>query len=295
MEITIFTPIYNRIETIDRLYKSLKSQTCYNFEWLIIDDGSTDGTSEYLNKISTQEKRFSIKHIRLSNGGKHRAINRGLDLAKGEYFFIVDSDDYLTGNSIELIGKWISTIKESNKRIIGVSGLKGYSINELVGKTFKGGCLDCTDLERQKFNIYGDKSEVYKTEILKKYKFPEINGEKFITEAVVWNRIAKDGYMIRHFNKINYICEYRDDGLTKKSDELFCRNFIGYTIYIKELLDNSKIMKTKMRAIMAYGYRGRLNKTSYKELANKINISIIVLFMLSNLGMLYKKINSTKR
>lgn len=290
IDITIFTATYNRKNTIIRLYKSLTNQMCYNFEWLVVDDGSTDDTREYFEDISIKEKRFNIRYIRVPNGGKHRAINKGLDLAKGKYFFVVDSDDYLINNNIELINKWISTITESSKKFIGVSGLKGYSLNKMVGKTFKGEYLDCTDLDRPRFNIYGDKSEVYRTDILREYKFPEIEGEKFITEAIVWNRIAKDGYMIRYFNKINYICEYRNDGLTKKSDELFCDNFIGYTLYIKELLDNSKITKTKIRAIMAYGYRGRLNKIPYKELANNINVAIVLLYILSKFGVLYKRI-----
>lgn len=289
IDITIFTPTYNRKNTISRLYKSLINQTCYNFEWLVVDDGSTDGTKGYFEDISIKEKRFSITHIEVPNGGKHRAINIGLDLAKGKYFFIVDSDDYLTEDSIELIDKWINTITDSNRKFVGISGLKGYSPNKMVGKTFKGEYLDCTDLDRARFNIYGDKSEVYKTDVLRKYKFPEIEGEKFITEAIVWNRIANDGYLIRFFNKINYICEYRDDGLTNKSDELFCSNFRGYTLYIKEILEYSTIVKTKLRAIVAYGYRGRLNKIPYNVLANNINISIALLFVLSNLGMFYKK------
>lgn len=289
-KITVFTPTYNRKHTIDKLYKSLKNQSCTDFEWVVVDDGSTDGTNEYFIKILEEDNRFTIKYIKKKNGGKHRAINLGLDIAEGEYFFIVDSDDYLTNNSIEVISMWLNSISNTKEKFAGVSGLKGYSENAMVGKTFKGKYLDCLALDIQKHNISGDKSEVFNTNILREYRFPEIDGENFITEAIVWNRIANDGYFIRYFNKINYVCEYREDGLTKKSDELFCSNFKGYTLYIKELLQYQTDIKVKLRAIMAYGYRGRLIKMPYNELAKKIKIPTVLLFLLSNLGILYKKV-----
>ncbi|MBP2114402.1 glycosyltransferase family 2 protein [Paenibacillus silagei] len=288
IEITIFTPTYNRKSTLRRLYQSLTIQSCYDFEWLVIDDGSTDGTFEYLEEISKKEEKFNIRYYRFSNGGKHRAINKGLDLAKGQYFFIVDSDDYLTNISIQSINTWIESISEEKKKFAGVSGLKGYTSSKMVGRTFNGNNLSCTALDTQKFNISGDKSEVYRTEIMREYRFPEIEGEKFITEAVVWNRIANDGFLIKYFNEINYVCEYREDGLTKKIDELFCSNFRGYTLYIKELIEFTKIHKVKIRAIMAYGYRGRLIKIPYKVMSDNIKISTGRLFVLTKIGVLIK-------
>ena len=290
IKITIFTPTYNRKNTLECLYDSLKNQTCYDFEWLIMDDGSTDNTEEYLKSVLNEKKNFDVRYIKTINGGKHRAINRGVQEANGEYFFIVDSDDYLLEDAIENIKLWIKDIEKNEKKFVGVSGLKGYGKNEIVGRTFNKEYLDCTDLERVKFNIYGDKSEVYKTEILKQYKFPEFDNEKFITEAIVWNRIAKDGYYIRHFNKITYICQYREDGLTKKSDELFCDNFKGYTLYVNEILKYSKIKRVKVKAIMAYGYRGnKLSKLKFKELSKNINISITIIWLLTQISILYKK------
>ncbi|QFF99865.1 glycosyltransferase family 2 protein [Psychrobacillus glaciei] len=290
IKVTVFTPCYNRRHTIEKLYESLISQTCYLFEWVVVDDGSSDDTKEYFEEILKNEKGFNIKYTKVLNGGKHRAINIGLDMAVGEYFFIVDSDDYLTKDSIDLIYIWIKSISETKQNFAGVSGLKGYNQNDMVGKTFKGYYLDCSALDRQKYNILGDKSEVVKTSVLKKYKFPEINGENLMTEDIVWNRIANEGYLIRYFNKINYICEYREDGLTKKRDELFCSNFIGYTLYINELLKYKIILKVKWRAIMAYGYRGRLINQPYKTLAKNINISTPILFILIKFGFFYKRV-----
>lgn len=289
IKVTIFTPTYNRKSTLERLYESLLSQSCYQFEWVIVDDGSSDGTQDYIEGIVKSEKRFTIQYTKILNGGKHRAINVGLDMATGEYFFIVDSDDYITKESIKLIVNWIKTISASNENIAGVSGLKGFNQHDMVGKTFRGHYLDCSALDRQKHNIIGDKSEVIKTSILKEFKFPEIEGENFITEDIVWNRLATSGYNVRYFNQINYICEYRDDGLTKRSDELFCRNFRGYTLFVKELLEYKIMLKVKWRAIMAYGYRGRLNNQQYKTLANNINVSVLLLKLLTYVGILYKR------
>ena len=98
--VTVFTPVYNRKNLIGNLYQSLLSQTYKNFEWIIVDDGSTDDIDEII-KSYQNEDRILIRFIKQENGGKHRAINNGVLHAKGELFYIVDSDDYRT-NSFSL-------------------------------------------------------------------------------------------------------------------------------------------------------------------------------------------------
>lgn len=100
--ITVFTPTYNRENTLARLYESLKEQTYKDFEWLIVDDGSTDSTSSLIQKFQ-EENIIQIRYYYTSNGGKHRAINFGVKKANGELFFIVDSDDYVMPNVLEII------------------------------------------------------------------------------------------------------------------------------------------------------------------------------------------------
>ena len=123
--ITVFTPTYNRMDLIEKLYQSLLQQTKKNFEWLVVDDGSTDDTEKYFGKISSKPQPFPIRYIKQENGGKHRAINKGVKSASGDLFFIVDSDDYLTENAIDKINQWISTLDGSHKWA-GISGLKGF-------------------------------------------------------------------------------------------------------------------------------------------------------------------------
>ncbi len=216
--ITIFTPTYNRKNLIERLYQSLLQQTQKNFEWLVIDDGGTDNTEQYFSDLLTKQQPFPIRYIKQENGGKHRAINNGVKSASGELFFIVDSDDYLTENAIEKINQWVATLDDSHKWA-GVSGLKGYSKDSVVGQRSEATYVDAKNSERRKYNLLGDKAEVYFTDVLKQRPFPEIPGEKFISEEIVWNAIARDDYFLRWFNEIIYICDYLDGGLTKDNSK----------------------------------------------------------------------------
>ena len=105
VSITVFTPTYNRGYTLKKLYNSLKKQSDNDFEWLIIDDGSTDDTKS-LVKDFIKENKVNIRYMYKKNEGKYKAINTAIDLAKGELFFIVDSDDWITEDSIETIKKY---------------------------------------------------------------------------------------------------------------------------------------------------------------------------------------------
>lgn len=292
-KITILTPTYNRKSMLETLFESLSEQTIQNFDWLIIDDGSKDGTAEYIKQLKKKIIPFKITYIYQENGGKHRALNRGISEATGEYLYIVDSDDYLPADSIEIITKWINTIDEEPK-FIGVSGLKAYPDGKPVGKTFSGEYIDCTDLERYQYNIKGDKAEVFKLDILKKYPFPEIEEEKFLTEGVVWNRIANDGYYFRQFNEVIYLCEYLAEGLTKNIDMHYVNNFEGYTLFIKELLTYSLPKPVKIKAISAYSYRAKLKQLSVRDVAQRLEIPVINIILLTAVSNVYMFVRNRK-
>ena len=114
MRITVFTPTYNRGYTIERLYRSLQRQVFDDFEWIVIDDGSNDNTEALFQTFLRTKNQFPITYKKVSNGGKHRAINLGVQMAQGELFFIVDSDDYLTDRALEEIDKIEKSIPESD-------------------------------------------------------------------------------------------------------------------------------------------------------------------------------------
>ena len=106
-KITLFTPTYNRAYIIDNLYQSIKRQTFRDFEWIIFDDGSNDNTEELINKWILDNNDFPIVYLKGKNGGKCRATNRALEIARGEIFFTIDSDDYLTDDACEKINSWM--------------------------------------------------------------------------------------------------------------------------------------------------------------------------------------------
>lgn len=231
--ITVFTPTYNRANTLMSLYRSLAAQTSHDFEWLIVDDGSTDDTEELVERLKKETTQFPIRYYQQSNGGKHTAINKGVSLARGYLFFIVDSDDYLTKDAIGKVISWERSIVRK-EHFAGISGNRGFSETELIGATFEGEFVDASALEREKYNISGDKAEVYYTDVLRKYPFPVFENERFLTESVVWNRMAADHYKIRWFNQIIYITEYREDGLTKRYTQLLSENPRGYALDVVE-------------------------------------------------------------
>ena len=234
--LTIFTPTYNRGYLLHDLYRSLVEQTNKEFEWLIIDDESTDNTEELVKTWIAEESRFSIKYLRQGHGGKHRAINKAVDIAQGDFFFIVDSDDKLVPNAVELVYGWIDSIGNDNT-FAGVAGLKVSKNGEVWGGKTKisGEYVDATDFERRKYKLKNDKAEIYKTDILRNNKFPEFDDEYFVTEDVCWLNISYQGYKIRWFNAPIYICEYLSDGLTNGGANDIAghkKNYKGYCFYI---------------------------------------------------------------
>lgn len=228
--ITIFTPTYNRAYLLPNLYKSLLEQTNKSFEWLIYDDGSSDNTEEVVQSF-IKEEIINIKYIKTENRGKHVAINNGVEIAKGELFFIVDSDDILTNDSIEYIIKYWKTIPDKDKHLYAGLGAPRSFVdknNKIIVKDLGKEWIDATYTDFAfKLNYTADKADIFRTDILRKYKFPVFENENFMTEAVAWFKMADDGYKMRWFNKVIYLCEYRDDGLTQNSYGIRFKNLKG--------------------------------------------------------------------
>lgn len=245
MIFTIFTPTYNRVCLLPKLYESLKSQTFKDFEWLIVDDGSTDGTRDLVDGW-TNEGLLNIRYYYQENGGKHRAINKGVPMANGEWFFIVDSDDSLPDNSLEIANKWLKTVEDDDS-FAGVSGMR--KINGNVPKVE----FEVLDLSPLRINEYirADKAEIFKTAILKEYPFPDIPGEKFCAEGLIWSRIGLR-YKLRYFNEIIYFCEYLDEGLTNSSLKNRRKNPTYASIIYREQMRNKPALKEKIRAAINY-------------------------------------------
>ena len=231
-KITVFTPTYNRGYIIETLYRSIQRQSYQNFEWLVVDDGSSDNTEQLFAAWQQENNPFPIRYIKKENGGKCRAINLGLEMAKGELFFTVDSDDYLTEDALEKIVKWEAELPKDGN-FCGFAGNLGTAPNETPNKPLPGAYFDGTAFDRYGI-VEGERASVFYTQIHRKYPYPVFHGENFMTEAVTWNRMANDGYKMRFFNDIIWIYEYKEDGLTNAGYQLFLNNPQGTALFFRE-------------------------------------------------------------
>ncbi len=202
LKISVITPTFNRVQELPRVYRSLCSQTFRGFEWIIVDDGSTDNTKELINSFK-EECNFKINYVYQNNGHKKLAVNTGLDHALGQFTVIADSDDAFPENAFaEFIDAWDS-IPESNKLYFsGVYGICVYENGSLVGDKYP--CKDYLDSDtteiRRKYKVSGEKWGMVRTEVMKNHKFPQyISGH--VPEDVMWSVIAEN-YKTRFFNKI---------------------------------------------------------------------------------------------
>lgn len=238
--VTVFTPTYNRRSELEKLYNSLLKQDKEDFIWLIVDDGSSDDTKEYINKIKKDNK-ININYVYKENGGKQSAYNVGVENTKTDIFLCIDSDDILKPNILKTIINDFKKIKDKHD-ICGVAYIQDYikKTNEVIGTEFR------EDNEyRSYFDIYntdkvmGDKLIVLKSDIAKEYKFPIIECEKFVPEALVFNRLAKK-YKLLCRNIIAASKDYLDGGYSNKYFDLVKRNPKGNRLYFKEAYDFKK-------------------------------------------------------
>jgi len=211
--ITILTTTFNRAHLLPRLFESLTHQTDFNFEWLVIDDGSTDGTSDLFAGKTFLSAPFPIRYYQQENGGKHCALNAGVKQAKGDFIFIADSDDWLLPQSVAIVGQHASAIADDNT-FAGVAGLDVFDDERIVGTGLPQDIIDCNAMDiRYRYHVDGDLKEVFKTTVLQEFPFPEIQDEKFCPEQLVWFRIAQK-YKLRYFNTPIYVAEYQPNGIT---------------------------------------------------------------------------------
>lgn len=287
--LTIVTPTYNRAYILPQLYNSLRNQkkVDFEFEWLIIDDDSNDNTNEIVNVWINEKNNFDIKYIKQKHGGKHRALNKAFDLANGDFIFIVDSDDLLTYDAVYLIKTWLISI-QGEKGFAGVAGLKISKDGKTWGGEveFSTSYVDATNFERRKYNLLGDKAEVYKTSVLKKFKFPEIPDEYFMTEDYCWMQIAALGYKIRWYNIPIYICEYLDDGLTNTGANSLTghkNNYLGYCMYIKKSLE-LKPFTEKMLIFREYVKTTKILNKPICDRTKDVDISLCTYFIMLVFG-----------
>lgn len=242
--LTIFTPTYNRADKLHRVYESLLLQSSHNFEWLVIDDGSTDSTEQVVREFIKQSA-IDIRYVKKKNGGKHTAHNLALKLARGEYFFCVDSDDWLAEEAIEEILHFVG-----DREARFVLAYKKDEKGKLLSSAFPEG-IARSDLFKlnHEYHCIGEFSIIFRTDFARQFPFPVFEGEKFITEAVVYDQMALiDNVFL--LSKVVTVCEYQENGLSNNLNRTMKNNPAGYCLYFMQRID---LLPTLIQRIIAAG------------------------------------------
>ncbi len=253
--ITIFTPTYNRASLLPRLYESLKRQTRKDFKWIVVDDGSTDETSSIIRGWE-EEKLVNIKYIFQQNAGKMKAHNRGVRECQTELFMCLDSDDYLSDDCIERIYFHWEKYKDNPH----VSGMVAY--RKMIGCTpsyFPQ--IELSKLHTLNLSYKGETALAFRTSILRQNPFPEFEGEKFIGEGILYDKLDQE-YLLGVIQEYWMVCEYQEEGYTNNALKILIHNPKGwslnakqkYELYGHNLKDKIRWMSTFICASLFAGY-----------------------------------------
>jgi glycosyltransferase involved in cell wall biosynthesis len=212
---TVFTATYNRRHTLPRLYASLCAQTYKDFEWLLVDDGSSDGTAEMIRGWQ-QLLGMEIRYVLQDHKGKHAAFNRGVVEARGDLFVDIGSDDACLPAALERLNYHWQNIPENRRPLFsGVTGLCIDQHGKLLGNRFPYDSMDSHCLEaRFRYHVKGEKFGFQKTDILREFPFPEISGYTgCIPEILVWDAIGRR-FKTRYVNEVLRQVWIREEGRT---------------------------------------------------------------------------------
>ena len=239
--VTVVTPAYNKGKTIERTYQSLLKQTVFDFEWILINDGSTDNTLDIIDTFQTDK--FSIRFINKENEGLNRTFNLGVRLSQGDLILRLDPDDYLIANAIETVIANAESVSTDNT-LCALVFLTKFSSGNTVGyhpysDSYRTNFIDYRVIDKAK----GDRLEVVKKEVLLENPMPEIEGEKFCLESYMWQKIAEK-YDAIYLPQAIYVREYNEESITANLVRILSENPIGamltYSQYIKILQQKKK-------------------------------------------------------
>ncbi|MCR5302851.1 MAG: glycosyltransferase family 2 protein [Lachnospiraceae bacterium] len=235
MRLTVFTPTFNRKELLRRAYHSLTEQTVKDFEWLIVDDGSTDGTDEEVRKW-IDEALIPIRYYYRSNGGKMRAHNTGVFIARTELFVCLDSDDRFTESAVEdLLGAYDSAKSTAAPGTVvgGVVAHKGNTDENIFGGVDFPDVSVSTLYGLYRAGFSGETTLMYETQLLRRFPFPEIEGEKYVPEDYIYDKI--DGIcVLAVLHKIVTVCEIVKSGYTDSAKKLKRENVNAFYLFYEQ-------------------------------------------------------------
>lgn len=246
-KLTVFTPTYNRAYSLPQLYKSLCRQTCQDFVWLVIDDGSTDDTAQLVQSW-IEEGKIEIQYIFQENQGMHGAHNTAYQNIKTELNVCIDSDDFMPDDAVELI---LQTWKEKqNKDLAGLVGLDVDKSGKTIGTEFLQENQPTTLSEFYHKGGRGDKKLVLRTEVIKQYPpYPIFEGERFVPLGTLYLMIDQD-YNLLPINKHLCVVEYMEDGSTRNIFKQYKRHPKGFR-YSRDIELSYKLpVKEKIKKVL---------------------------------------------
>lgn len=242
--LTVFTPTFNRASLLPRLYQSLKNQTCKDFVWMIINDGSSDNTDEVVQRF-LEEKIIEIQYIKQKNQGMHGAHNTAYRNCKTELNTCIDDDDMMPENAVEIILNTWNALGENQKKYSGIIALDAYFDGKIIGTQFT---TDATTLE----DFYckggsGDKKLIYRTEVMNQYpEYPLFEGEKYVGLGYKY-LLADQDYELVTLNEVVCLVDYQPEGSSHNMWRQYYKNPKGFAFLRKEQM---KISKSYQRILM---------------------------------------------
>ncbi|MFF3022027.1 glycosyltransferase family 2 protein [Gottfriedia sp. NPDC057948] len=232
-KLTVFTPTFNRAYCLHKCYESLKNQTCKEFIWLIIDDGSTDNTKE-LVKGWIEENKIEIMYYWQKNQGMHGAHNTAYQKIVTELNVCIDSDDYMPLEAVEKIIEYWNQF--GNDNVSGIIGLDAYSDGKIIGTQLPVNRKQTRLFDLyNKFGVTGDKKLVYRTELTKEFPYPLFKNERYVGLAYKYHMLDKQ-YEMLLMNEILCHVEYLADGSSLNMLGQYIKNPNGFAFYRKEMM-----------------------------------------------------------
>lgn len=267
--LTIFTPAYNRAHTLSRTYESLLRQTCDDFEWLIVDDGSKDSTKALVEGW-IQEGKISIRYIYQQNQGMHGAHNTAYRNIDTELNTCIDSDDYMPDDAVEtIINFWKAHGSDKYAGMIGLDCTEGGNI---IGTSFPKGMTETTLNGFYAKGGKGDKKLVYRTDVIKQYpEYPIFEGEKYVGLAYKYMLIDQD-YTLLTLNKPLVVVEYQQDGSSMNMYRQYWNNPKGFAFYRKTEMGTTQSFIRKFKVCIHYVSSSFImkNKTFIQDTPRKL-------------------------
>ena len=257
-KLTIFTPAYNRAYTLHKCYESLLRQTCKDFVWLIIDDGSTDNTKELVEQW-IKENLISIRYIYQENQGMHGAHNTAYENIDTELNVCIDSDDYMTDYAVEkIINHW-----NENKRddLAGIAALDIYENGEVIGEKFPEELKESTYWDiYHKYKIKGDKKLIYRSDLTREFPYPIFEGEKYVGLGYKYAKLD-ERYKLLIMNEKVCVVEYMEDGSSRNMFNQYRKNPRGFAfIRIEDMKNPNADFKFKLKSCIHYASSSFISK-----------------------------------